>query len=75
MAKPEKVVPCQIEIWDIAGLVKGSNEGAGMGNKFLANIRSVNAIIHLVRCFEDTNVIYSEGDVNNLNPITEMEDV
>ena len=46
-----------------------------MGNKFLANIRSVHAIVHLVRCFEDLNVIYSEGDVNNLDPITEMEDV
>lgn len=75
MAKPEKVTPCQIEIWDIAGLIKGASEGAGLGNKFLQNIREVNSIIHLVRCFEDINVIYSEGDVNNLDPITEMEDV
>jgi small GTP-binding protein len=74
-ANPEKVSPCQIEIWDIAGLIKGASEGAGLGNKFLQNIRQVNSIIHLVRCFEDTNVIYSEGDVNNLDPITEMEDV
>jgi ribosome-binding ATPase YchF (GTP1/OBG family) len=56
-------------------LIKGASEGAGLGNKFLQNIRQVNSIIHLVRCFEDTNVIYSEGDVNNLDPITEMEDV
>ena len=75
VAQPEKVTPCQIEIWDIAGLIKGASEGAGLGNKFLQNIRSVNSIIHLVRCFEDINVIYSEGDVNNLDPITEMEDV
>ena len=69
------MVPAQIEIWDIAGLIKGASEGAGLGNKFLSNIRSVNAIIHLVRCFEDSRVIYSEGDVNNLDPIGEMEDV
>lgn len=69
------MTPCQIEIWDIAGLIKGASEGAGLGNKFLQNIRQVNAIIHLVRCFEDISVIYSEGDVNNLDPITEMEDV
>ena len=46
-----------------------------MGNKFLMNIRQVNAIIHLVRCFDDINVIYSEGDVTNLNPIAEMDEV
>jgi ribosome-binding ATPase len=75
VAKPEKVTPAQIEIWDIAGLIKGASEGAGLGNKFLQNIRQVNAIIHLVRCFEDINVIYSEGDVNNLNPVAEMDEV
>ena len=75
VAKPKTVTPCQIEIWDIAGLIKGASEGAGLGNKFLQNIRQVNAIVHLVRCFEDINVIYSEGDVTNLDPIVEMEDV
>jgi ribosome-binding ATPase len=75
VAKPGKVTPCQIEFWDIAGLIKGASEGAGLGNKFLANIREVNAIVHLVRAFKDLNVIYSEGDVNALDPIGEMEDV
>ena len=75
VAKPEKITPAQIEIWDIAGLIKGASEGAGLGNKFLQNIRQVNGIIHLVRCFTDTSVIYSEGDVNNLNPVSEMEEV
>ena len=69
------MTPCQIELWDIAGLIKGASEGAGLGNKFLGNIRQVNAIVHLVRAFEDKSVIYSEGDVNNLDPIAEMEDV
>ncbi len=73
-ASPEKVVPAQIEIWDIAGLIKGASEGAGLGNKFLANIRSVSAIVHLVRCFSDIDVIHVE-DVTNLDPISEMENV
>ena len=72
--QPEKVVPAQIEMWDIAGLIKGASEGAGLGNKFLANIRSVSAIVHLVRCFSDINVIHVE-DVTNLDPISEMENV
>lgn len=72
--QPEKIVPAQIEMWDIAGLIKGASEGAGLGNKFLANIRSVSAIVHLVRCFSDINVIHVE-DVTNLDPITEMENV
>lgn len=56
-------------------MIKGASEGAGLGNKFLQNIRQVNAIIHLVRCFDDINVIYSEGDVTNLDPIAEMDEV
>ena len=72
--KPDKVTPAQIEIHDIAGLIKGASEGAGLGNKFLGNIREVSAIIHLVRCFKDIKVVYSEGDVTNLDPIQEMED-
>lgn len=73
-AKPEKVTPTQIEIWDIAGLIRGASEGAGLGNKFLANIRSVSAIVHLVRCFSDLDIIHVE-DVANLDPINEMENV
>ena len=73
-AQPEKVAPAQIEMWDIAGLIKGASQGAGLGNQFLANIRSVNSIVHLVRCFEDIDVIHVE-DVANLDPVTEMENV
>lgn len=73
-AKPDKVVPAQIEMWDIAGLIKGASEGAGLGNQFLANIRSVSSIVHLVRCFEDIDIIHVE-DVANLDPISEMENV
>lgn len=69
------MTPAQIEIWDIAGLIKGASEGAGLGNKFLGNIRSTSAIIHLVRCFTDIKVVYSEGEVTKLDPIGEMEDV
>lgn len=61
-------------MWDIAGLIKGASEGAGLGNQFLANIRSVNSIVHLVRCFEDIDIIHVE-DVMNLDPISEMENV
>lgn len=61
-AQTTKTVPAQIEIWDIAGLIKGASEGAGLGNKFLANIRSVSAIVHLVRCFSDINIIHVVSD-------------
>jgi GTP-binding protein YchF len=60
----EKVVSAIIEFVDIAGLVKGASKGEGLGNQFLANIREVDAIVHVVRCFEDTNVIHVEGSVN-----------
>ena len=72
--KPEKVAPAQIEMWDIAGLIKGASQGAGLGNQFLANIRSVSTIVHLVRCFHDIDVIHVE-DVTNLDPVSEMENV
>jgi GTP-binding protein YchF len=62
--KPDRIVPTQIEIVDIAGLVKGASKGEGLGNKFLANIREVDAIIHVVRCFEDENVLRDEGAIN-----------
>ncbi|MBU6158675.1 MAG: redox-regulated ATPase YchF [Bacteroidetes bacterium] len=64
LVQPEKIVPAQIEIVDIAGLVKGASKGEGLGNKFLANIREVDAIIHVIRCFEDENVLREEGAIN-----------
>lgn len=70
LVKPNKVVATQIEIVDIAGLVKGASRGEGLGNKFLANIREVDAIIHVVRCFEDENVLREEGAIN---PVADKE--
>ena len=61
---PERTVPTQIEIVDIAGLVRGASKGEGLGNKFLANIREVDAIIHVIRCFEDDNILRDEGPIN-----------
>lgn len=61
---PLKIVPTQIEIVDIAGLVKGASKGEGLGNKFLANIREVDAIVHVIRCFEDENILRDEGPIN-----------
>jgi len=61
---PNRVVPTQMEIVDIAGLVKGASKGEGLGNKFLGNIREVDAIIHVIRCFEDENVLREEGAIN-----------
>lgn len=60
----EKVIPASIEFVDIAGLVKGASKGEGLGNQFLSNIREVDAIVHVVRCFEDGNVIHVDGSVN-----------
>ncbi|MBK7099528.1 MAG: redox-regulated ATPase YchF [Sphingobacteriales bacterium] len=67
---PDRIVPTQIEIVDIAGLVRGASKGEGLGNKFLANIREVDAIIHVVRCFEDENVLREEGAIN---PVSDKE--
>ena len=64
-----KIVPATIEFVDIAGLVKGASKGEGLGNQFLANIREVDAIVHVVRCFEDTNVIHVDGSVDPLRDI------
>jgi ribosome-binding ATPase len=64
IVNPQKIVPTQLEIVDIAGLVKGASKGEGLGNKFLANIREVDAIIHVIRCFEDDNVLREEGAIN-----------
>lgn len=70
LVKPEKTIPTVIEFVDIAGLVKGASKGEGLGNKFLANIREVDAIIHVIRCFEDPNVVHVDGVVN---PIKDKE--
>ncbi|MCP9751418.1 redox-regulated ATPase YchF [Ferruginibacter sp. HRS2-29] len=61
---PQRTVPTQIEIVDIAGLVRGASKGEGLGNKFLANIREVDAIIQVIRCFEDDNILRDEGPIN-----------
>ncbi len=70
LVNPERVVPTTVEIVDIAGLVKGASKGEGLGNKFLANIRETNAIIHVVRCFDDPNVVHVDGSVN---PVRDKE--
>lgn len=63
---PKKVVPTTVEIVDIAGLIKGASKGEGLGNQFLANIREVNSIVHVVRCFEDDNVVHVDGSVDSI---------
>ena len=69
----KKVTPAVIEFVDIAGLVKGASKGEGLGNQFLANIREVDAIVHVVRCFEDANVIHVDGSVNPIRDIETIE--
>lgn len=68
----EKVTPAIIEFVDIAGLVKGASHGEGLGNKFLSHIREVDAIVHVVRCFEDTNIVHVEGSID---PIRDIETI
>ncbi|MBP2026680.1 GTP-binding protein YchF [Acetoanaerobium pronyense] len=68
----KKIVPTAIEFYDIAGLVKGASKGEGLGNKFLSHIREVEAIVHVVRCFEDTNVVHVDG---NINPLRDIETI
>ncbi len=70
LVSPQKVLPTIIEFVDIAGLVKGASQGAGLGNKFLANIREVDAIVHVIRCFQDENVVHVEG---RIDPIFDKE--
>jgi Predicted GTPase, probable translation factor len=67
---PGRIVPATVEIVDIAGLVKGASKGEGLGNQFLANIRETDAIIHVLRCFDDPNVVHVDG---NVNPIRDKE--
>lgn len=70
LVHPENIVPTTIEFVDIAGLVKGASKGEGLGNKFLANIRETDAIVHVVRCFEDDNIIHVHG---NVDPVRDKE--
>ena len=70
LMKPEKITPATVEFVDIAGLVKGASKGEGLGNKFLSHIREVEAIVHVVRCFEDENVTHVEGKID---PVRDIE--
>lgn len=70
LVKPERVLPTIMEFVDIAGLVKGASKGEGLGNKFLANIREVDAIVHVIRCFEDENIVHVAGKVD---PVSDKE--
>jgi GTP-binding protein YchF len=72
IAQPQKVVPAVVEFVDIAGLVAGASKGEGLGNKFLANIRETDAIAHVVRCFEDPNVVHVAG---RLDPVSDIETI
>ena len=72
MYNPDKYTPAVIEFVDIAGLVRGASKGEGLGNKFLANIREVDAIVHVVRCFENDDIIHVEG---NINPLRDVETI
>jgi GTP-binding protein YchF len=72
IVSPERVMPTTVEIVDIAGLVKGASKGEGLGNKFLANIRETNAIIHVLRCFEDDNIVHVDGSVD---PVRDKETI
>ncbi|MEA4867681.1 MAG: redox-regulated ATPase YchF [Rikenellaceae bacterium] len=70
LVKPQRVIPATVEIVDIAGLVKGASKGEGLGNQFLANIRETDAIIHVLRCFDDPNIVHVDGSVD---PVRDKE--
>jgi hypothetical protein len=72
LVNPAQVVPATVEIVDIAGLVKGASKGEGLGNQFLANIRETDAILHVLRCFDDDNVVHVDG---NINPVRDKETI
>ena len=72
LVKPERVLPATVEIVDIAGLVKGASKGEGLGNQFLANIRETDAILHVLRCFDNENIVHVDGSVN---PIRDKETI
>ena len=87
MYHTKKIIPAAIEFVDIAGLVKGASKGEGLGNQFLANIREVDAIVHVVRCFEDSNIVHVDGSINcfedsnivhvdgSINPLRDIETI
>ena len=70
LVHPQRVVPATVEIVDIAGLVKGASKGEGLGNQFLANIRETDAILHILRCFDDPNIVHVDGSVD---PVRDKE--
>lgn len=72
LVNPERVLPATVEIVDIAGLVKGASKGEGLGNQFLGNIRECNAILHVLRCFDNDNIVHVDG---NVNPIRDKETI
>ncbi|MFT4697534.1 MAG: GTP-binding protein YchF [Flavobacteriaceae bacterium] len=72
LVNPERVIPCTVDIVDIAGLVKGASKGEGLGNQFLGNIRETDAILHVLRCFEDENIIHVDGSID---PIRDKETI
>jgi len=72
LVKPQRVLPATVEIVDIAGLVKGASKGEGLGNQFLANIRETDAILHVLRCFDNDNIVHVDG---NINPIRDKETI
>ena len=72
LVKPDRILPATVEIVDIAGLVKGASKGEGLGNQFLGNIRNTDAIIHVLRCFENENVVHVDGSVN---PVRDKETI
>lgn len=73
MYHTEKIIPAIIEFVDIAGLVRGASKGEGLGNQFLSHIREVDAIVHVVRCFDDANVVHVEGSVDPLRDIETID--
>ena len=73
IAHPEKVIPATVEFVDIAGLVAGASKGEGLGNQFLANIRETDAIAHVVRCFEDDNVVHVGGKIDPVSDIATID--
>lgn len=70
LVSPEKIIPATLQIVDIAGLVKGASHGEGLGNQFLSHIRQVDAVAHVVRCFEDENVVHVDG---RLDPVSDVQ--
>jgi hypothetical protein len=70
LVTPDRIVPATLQVVDIAGLVKGASQGEGLGNKFLSHIRQVHAVAHVVRCFEDPNVVHVDGKID---PVSDVE--